>query len=70
MNPVPDLLTTTEVAAITRAPVSTVRYWRHCGTGPKCFRVGKRLVYRRIDVEHWLCERESCEAAPAPSSSR
>jgi hypothetical protein len=26
-----DFMTTAEVAGLTRAPESTVRYWRHCG---------------------------------------
>ena len=48
------LLTTTEVAALTRAPEGTVRYWRYCGTGPACFKVGRRVVYREEDVTAWL----------------
>jgi hypothetical protein len=46
-----ELLTTAEVAVITRAPIATVRYWRHLGTGPRSFRVGRRVVYRRSEVE-------------------
>jgi excisionase family DNA binding protein len=57
-----DLLTTAEVANITRAPVSTVRYWRHSGTGPRSFRLGRRVVYRRHEVERWLAERELADA--------
>jgi hypothetical protein len=53
-----DLLTTAEVAAITRAPVSTVRYWRHLGVGPPSFRVGRRVVYRSVNVQRWLYEQE------------
>lgn len=49
-----ELLTTAEVAALTRAPQSTVRYWRHMGCGPASFRIGRRVVYRRRDVEQWL----------------
>jgi len=49
-----DNLTGAEVAEMARAPVSTVRYWRHIGYGPKGFRVGKRVLYRRSDVEAWL----------------
>lgn len=59
MDVVQELLTTAEVALLTRAPVSTVRYWRHCGTGPRSFRLGKRVVYRRTDVDRWLSEREA-----------
>lgn len=53
-----DLLTTAEVALITRAPASTVRYWRH-GVGPTGFTLGRRVVYRRRDVTAWLLERET-----------
>jgi predicted DNA-binding transcriptional regulator AlpA len=51
-----DLLTTAEVALIMRSPVSTLRYWRHLGTGPHSFRLGRRVVYRRADVTAWLHE--------------
>ncbi len=50
----PDLLTTDEVADMLRVPVSTVRYWRHTGTGPKGFRLGTRVLYARADVAAWL----------------
>ncbi|MDP9094721.1 MAG: helix-turn-helix domain-containing protein [Actinomycetota bacterium] len=53
-----DLLTTAEVVAITRAPASTVRYWRHVGMGPRSFRLGKRVVYRRRDVLAWIAQCE------------
>lgn len=49
-----ELLTTAELAEILRAPVSTVRYWRHIGEGPASFRLGRRVVYRRVDVDAWL----------------
>ena len=56
-----DLLTTAEVAALTRAPVSTVRYWRHMGQGPASFRLGRRVVYRRGAVARWLREMERAD---------
>lgn len=53
--PAPDeLLTLTEVAAIVRAPIATLRYWRHLGTGPRSFRLGRRVVYRSTDVRAWI----------------
>ena len=67
MDGLEDLLTTVEVAAITRAPVSTLRYWRHLGTGPHSFRLGRRVVYRRADVTAWL--HEQSEASRAKSAS-
>ena len=49
-----DLLTSNEVAALARAPISTVRYLRHIGVGPASFRLGRRVLYRRCDVRTWL----------------
>ena len=34
--------------------VATLRYWRHCGTGPKSLRVGRRVLYRAVDVRAWI----------------
>ncbi len=49
-----DLLTITEAAELLRAPVATLRYWRHLGTGPRSFRLGRRVVYRRDDLQAWV----------------
>jgi predicted DNA-binding transcriptional regulator AlpA len=57
-----ELLTIAEVAAIVRAPVATLRYWRHLGTGPHSFRVGRSVRYWRTDVNAWLqrqCDTDS-----------
>ena len=62
-----DLLTTAEVAAITRAPVSTLRYWRHLSTGPHSFRLGRRVAYRRADVTAWLNEQSKASRAKSAS---
>jgi hypothetical protein len=35
-----DLLTIREAAELLRAPVATLRYWRHLGSGPHSFRLG------------------------------
>ena len=50
----PDLLTITEAADLLRAPVATLRYWRHQGTGPHSFRLGRRVLYRREDLHAWI----------------
>jgi hypothetical protein len=47
----PELLTITEAAELLRAPVATLRYWRHLGTGPRSFRLGRRVLYRYNDVQ-------------------
>ena len=56
-------MTTAEVAAVTRAPIETVRWWRHAGKGPKNFKLGRRVLYAVEDVEAWI------EAARADSPS-
>ena len=50
----PDLLTISEAAEMLRAPVATLRYWRHLGTGPHSFRLGRRVLYRRDDLDAWV----------------
>ena len=57
----PDLLTITEAADLLRAPVATLRYWRHLGTGPASFRLGRRVLYRRNDLERWVAFRHDAE---------
>lgn len=49
-----DLMLAREVAARVRTPEATLRYWRHIGYGPPGFKLGRRVVYRRGDVEAWL----------------
>lgn len=56
-------LTTEEVAELFRTVPSSVRYWRHQGKGPRSFRVGRRVLYRRSDVQAWAEAALSGEAA-------
>lgn len=35
-------------------PESTIRYWRHLGIGPKSFKFGRRVFYRRSDIDAWV----------------
>jgi predicted DNA-binding transcriptional regulator AlpA len=48
------LLTLQEVAVVVRVPVATLRYWRHLGTGPRSFRIGRGFRYWRTEVFAWL----------------
>ncbi len=48
------LLTLTKAANILRTPVATLRYWRHLGTGPHSFRLGRSVRYWHTDVTTWL----------------
>ena len=56
-----ELLSVTEAAAVVRAPVATLRYWRHLGTGPHSFKVGRSVRYWRSDVIHWLEEQRGAD---------
>ena len=49
-----DLLSMAEVADLVRVPVATLRYWRHLGTGPHSFRIGRSVRYWRSEVHRWL----------------
>jgi excisionase family DNA binding protein len=64
-------LTTEEVSAQLRTPLSTLYYWRTKGTGPKAVRVGKRLLYSDAAVQRFLAERAEAEQKrQAPSRRR
>ena len=65
-SPPPELLTLTEAADLLRTPVATLRYWRHLDTGPRSFRLGRRVLYRRSDLEQWVADRRDAEAEAAP----
>lgn len=48
---------TKEAAEYIGVSSSTMRFWRHIadGTGPKSFRVGKKLVYyAQEDLDEWM----------------
>lgn len=49
-------MTTAEVAELLRTPAETVRYWRHVNRGPASFKIGRRVLYAREDVEKFLAE--------------
>ena len=63
----PEYMTTAEVAELTRSPQETVRYWRHMGTGPRCFKVGRRVLYPAAEVRAWLEELEASATSGASS---
>jgi predicted DNA-binding transcriptional regulator AlpA len=48
------LLYQEEVAELLRRPITTLRYWRVTGDGPKSFKLGGRVVYKLEDVDQWI----------------
>ena len=52
-----DLLTPKDLERELGIPAATWRWYRHVGRGPTSFKLGgRRIVYRRADVEQWLAE--------------
>jgi hypothetical protein len=49
-----DFLTLSEVAAILRVLINTLRWWRQRGTGPKFFKIGRHLVTTIGDLRAWI----------------
>lgn len=58
-------MTLDEVATEFKISPATLRYWRHQGTGPKSFKLGRRVRYRRADVEQWIQEQYQAQTASA-----
>ena len=44
-------MTIQELAAELGMPLQTVRHWRLNGYGPRAARIGRRVLYRRADVQ-------------------
>jgi Helix-turn-helix domain len=47
-------LTTAETAEELRTPAETLHYWRWAGKGPASFKIGRRVLYAREDVEAFI----------------
>jgi predicted DNA-binding transcriptional regulator AlpA len=58
-----DLLTLQEVAQILGVRADLLRVWRYRKTGPKSFKIGVAVVYRRRDVEKWQAEQREAKSA-------
>jgi excisionase family DNA binding protein len=48
------LMTISELSEMLGVPVDTLCGWRHRGEGPRGYRVGRHVRYRREAVEAWL----------------
>ncbi|WP_319457549.1 MULTISPECIES: helix-turn-helix domain-containing protein [unclassified Mycobacterium] len=54
-----DLLGVRTASSYLGIPEATLRYWRHAGHGPASFKMGRRLVYRREELERWISAQET-----------
>lgn len=60
-----EILNTKQVSEWTGVPVGTLRYWRHANDGPPSFSLGRRVVYRREQVERWIAVQEQATSRGA-----
>jgi predicted DNA-binding transcriptional regulator AlpA len=60
-----EILLMEEVSELTRIPMSTLRFYRHAGQGqgPRSFRLGGRVCYKRSDVLDWIESRYNDDTA-------
>ena len=52
-----------EVSDRTGVPLDTLRYYRKVGTGPRTWKLGRRVVAYEDDVQTWLDQQEAGEGA-------
>ena len=50
----PEYLTLTEASELIRTPTATLYQWRTNKIGPPSLKVGRRVLYRRSDLDEWL----------------
>lgn len=53
-----EFMSTDQVSQETGINAGTLRYWRSTNQGPASFTLGKRVVYRRSEVERWIAAQE------------
>ncbi|MFP5373113.1 MAG: DNA-binding protein, partial [Actinomycetes bacterium] len=46
------------------------RYWRHLGTGPRSFRLGRRVLYRSDDLRSWIDAQHDDQVSPSAGARR
>ncbi|NIA03350.1 MAG: helix-turn-helix domain-containing protein [Nitrospirae bacterium] len=51
------LLTVEDLADDLGVPVATIYAWRYRRQGPPGFQVGRRLRFRRGDIDRWISDR-------------
>lgn len=57
-----DYVGSVDLEQMTGTPASTWRYWAMNDAGPRSFKLGRRRVWRKTDVETWIAAQESVTA--------
>ncbi len=63
-NPPDQLLTAKDAAHYINVNLQTLYSWRHRGAGPRALKAGRKLRYRRRDIDAWLEEGASEQPHP------
>jgi len=63
------VLTLSQLAAHLSVGVQTLYDLRSKGRGPRGFRVGRELRFRRCEVDAWLARLEAADSARHPSEA-
>lgn len=61
----PTTLTACQAAKVLGLAPSTLAKLRLYGNGPIYCKLGRRVVYRKIDLEAWLQSRTACDTSDA-----
>ncbi len=69
-EPVEPVLTLSELAAAMAVSVQTLYDLRSKGRGPRGFRVGRELRFRRSEIDAWLSRLEAADGARHPAADR
>lgn len=59
------LLTPEQAAERLAMPVLTLQTWRKNGTGPRFYKLGRRIRYRAEDLEQWIEKQATNHGAAA-----
>lgn len=57
-----EYLDSLDLEELTGTKASTWRYWATNNDGPPSFKLGRRRVWKRTDVEQWLADQEAATA--------
>lgn len=63
MTTATEFLTPEELAEMLGVPLQTIYRWNYVGSGPPVIHLGRRVRYRRADVEQWIDSRTTRHAA-------
>lgn len=62
-----DLITDEAAAEFLHISKGTLAQWRYLGTGPRYFKVGRKILYRRSTLVEWLEAQERQGTAEVPA---